>query len=118
MIAGLLLIGSLTLASCAPKYTAATAKPVSDLSCTEIQDELTKLAAIRADAESKKGVSKENVLWALFFWPGAVVNEMDNRDVIAKVDARTEELVKAQSAKQCTTTQTAAPATAPAATGK
>lgn len=97
----LLSVASLTLASCAPKYTAATAKPASELSCAEIKDEQAKLASIRADAESKKGVSKENVLWALFFWPGAVVNEMDNRDVIAKVDARDAELVKAASAKGC-----------------
>ncbi|MXV19116.1 hypothetical protein [Deinococcus xianganensis] len=99
----LLLLGvaSMTLASCAPKYTSATAKPVSELSCGEIKDEQARLAGIRAEAESKKGVSKENVLWALFFWPGAVVNEMDNRDVIAKVDARDAELTKAFSAKSC-----------------
>lgn len=95
------LMAALTLASCAPKYTQATARPVSDLSCAEIRDELGKLANIRAEAESKKGVSKENVLFALFFWPGIVVNEVDNRDVIAKVDARTADLVKAQSAKSC-----------------
>lgn len=99
--AGLLLLASLTLASCAPKYSAATQKPVADMSCTEIKDELVKLAKVREEANSKSGVSKENVLFVLFFWPGAVVNEMDNRDVIAKVEARTAELTKAQSAKGC-----------------
>lgn len=101
MMLPLTLIAALSLASCAPKYTQATAKPVTDLSCAEIKDELGKLAGIRAEAESKKGVSKENVLFALFFWPGIVVNEVDNRDVITKVDARTADLVKAQSAKSC-----------------
>ena len=100
--AAVLLAASFTLASCAPKYTNATAKPASSLSCAEIQDELGKLASIRADAESKKGFSKQNVLWAIFFWPGAVVNEMDNRDVLAKVDDRTKELVAAQTGKNCT----------------
>lgn len=95
---------ALAATSCAPKYTSATAKPIAELSCGEINDELRKLAGVRAEAESKKGVSKENVLFVLFFWPGAVVNEMDNRDVIAKVDARTEELIKAQSAKGCAVT--------------
>lgn len=95
------LIAALSLASCAPKYTQATARPVTDLNCAEIKDELGKLASIRAEAESKKGVSKENVLFALFFWPGIVFNEVDNRDVITKVDTRTAELVKAQSAKSC-----------------
>mgnify|MGYP006899162147 CR=1 FL=1 len=104
-IAAGLMIFALAATSCAPKYTNATAKPVSELSCAEITDEMGKLAAIRKDAESKKGFSKENVLFALFFWPGAVVNEMDNRDVLEKVDARTQELVKAQSAKGCPTTK-------------
>ena len=102
-----LMIFALAATSCAPKYTTSTAKPVAELSCGEIADELGKLAKVRTEAESKKGVSKENVLFVLFFWPGAVVNEMDNRDVIAKVDARSEELTKAQSAKSC-------PAPAPA----
>lgn len=101
MMLPLTLIAALSLASCAPKYTQATAKPVTDLNCAEIKDELGKLANIRAEAESKKGVSKENVLFALFFWPGIVVNEVDNRDVITKVDTRTADLVKAQSAKSC-----------------
>ncbi|MFC4638305.1 hypothetical protein [Deinococcus hohokamensis] len=111
MLAGMGVL-ALTLASCAPKYTNATAKPVSEMGCAEISSELSNLAKIRAEAEGKKGFSKENVLWALFFWPGMVVNEVDNREVIAKVDARSEELTKAQSAKGCT----AAPA--PATTGK
>ncbi|THF85254.1 hypothetical protein E7T09_17320 [Deinococcus sp. KSM4-11] len=100
---GLTLLASLTLASCAPKYSSAAQKPVADMSCTEIKDELAKLAKVREEATSKSGVSKENVLFVLFFWPGAVVNEMDNRDVITKVDARTADLTKAQSAKNCPT---------------
>ncbi|UQN04972.1 hypothetical protein [Deinococcus sp. QL22] len=98
---GLLALTSITLASCAPKYTAATAKPVSDMSCAEIKTEIGQLNSVRAEAEAKKGFSKENVLWAVFFLPGAVVNELDNREVIAKVDARSGELVKANSAKGC-----------------
>lgn len=101
LIAGLLILAPLTLASCAPKYTAATAKPISDMSCAEIKTEMAQLTSVRTEAESKKGFSKENVLWAVFFLPGAVVNEIDNREVIAKVDARSSELVKANSAKSC-----------------
>lgn len=67
MMLPLSLIAALSLASCAPKYTQATARPVTDLNYAEIKDELGKLASIRAEAESKKGMSKENVLFALFF---------------------------------------------------
>ncbi|WP_261664428.1 hypothetical protein [Deinococcus sp. Marseille-Q6407] len=97
------LISALALAitSCAPKYNAATEKPVSALGCTEIKTELTQLQRIRAEAESKSGLSKENVGLTLLFWPAAALNEIDNRDVIQKVDTRTAELVKANAAKSC-----------------
>lgn len=95
------LIAALSLASCAPKYTQVTARPVTDLNCAEIRDELGKLASIRAEAESKKSANRTFSLLTPFFWPGIVFNEVDNRDVITKVDTRTAELVKAQSAKSC-----------------
>lgn len=97
----LLVAAVLAFTSCAPKYNAATQKPVSDMSCAEMQTEYTKLQSIRGEAESKKGVSKENVAWAILFWPGAVVNELDNRDVIEKIDARTTVLVSGAHAKGC-----------------
>ena len=92
---------AVVLASCAPKYSAATQKPVSELSCAEMKDEFVKLQGIRQEAESKKGVSKENVAWAILFWPGAVVNEMDNRDVIEKVDTRLQALSTGARARGC-----------------
>ena len=97
----LMVVTALAATSCAPKYNASTQKPVATLSCTEIKTEFTQLQGIRAEAESKSGFSKENVGLTLLFWPGAVLNEMDNRDVIEKVDARTAELVKAGTAKGC-----------------
>lgn len=89
------------LASCAPKYSAAAQKPISEMSCAEMQAEYTKLQSVRAEAESKSGVSKENVAWAILFWPGAVFNEMDNRDVMTKVDTRMQALKSAAPARGC-----------------
>ncbi|MFC3859884.1 hypothetical protein ACFOPQ_03780 [Deinococcus antarcticus] len=66
-----------------------------------MKDEFVKLQGIRQEAESKKGVSKENVAWAILFWPGAVVNEMDNRDVIEKVDTRLQALSAGARARGC-----------------
>lgn len=96
-----ILSAMIILPSCAPKYSSATAKPTSTLSCKEMKREQMKLSRIREDASSKSGVSKENVAWALLFWPGVIVNEMDNRDVIEKVDRRSEDLTRAQVAKGC-----------------
>ncbi|WP_034385695.1 hypothetical protein [Deinococcus sp. YIM 77859] len=92
---------SLMLSACAPKYSTATLKPVSEMSCAEMQEDFSKALAVRAEAEKKKGFSKENVAWAIFFFPGAVVNELDNREVIDKADARIAELRKAAPAKGC-----------------
>lgn len=97
----LILSASVVFSSCAPKYSSATAKPVSTLSCKQMEREQMKLASIRDDASGKAGFSKENVMWALFFLPGMVVNEMDNRDVINKVDRRTEDLTDEQAKKGC-----------------
>lgn len=98
----LVTVAALAFTSCAPKYNASTQKPVAEMSCVEMKDEYAKLQSLRTEAESKKGVSKENVAFAILFWPGAVVNEMDNRDVIDKVDARTKVLLEGAKAKGCT----------------
>lgn len=98
LLASALMVG---LSACAPKYSPTTLKPVSEMSCAEMQADYTKALSVRAEAEDKKGLSKENVLWAIFFLPGAVVNELDNREVIEKADARIEELRKAAPVKGC-----------------
>lgn len=97
----LMAVVALAATSCAPKYNAAAQRPVSELNCTEIKTEFGQLQEIRSQAQSKSGLSKENVSLTLLFWPGAVLNELDNRDVIEKVDTRTAELVRASSAKGC-----------------
>ena len=94
-------VAALGLSACAPKYSPTTLKPVSDMSCAEMQDDYTKALTVRAQAEDKKGLSTENVLWTLFFFPGAVVNELDNREVIEKADGRIAELRKAAPLKGC-----------------
>ena len=97
------LVGAVALAltSCAPQYNAAAQKPVATLSCTDMKSEYKQLMNIRAEADSKSGLSKENIGLALLFWPAAAVNEIDNRDVKQKVDARTAEIVKASIARGC-----------------
>lgn len=87
--------------SCAPRYSAAEQRPVASLSCTELRDEYAKLLSIRREAESKSGLSGQNVAWAILFWPGAVVNEMDNREVMRKVDERAVEIASWSANKGC-----------------
>lgn len=57
----LMAVVALAATSCAPKYNAAAQRPVSELNCTEIKTEFGQLQEIRSQAQSKSGLSKENV---------------------------------------------------------
>jgi hypothetical protein len=99
-----LLLGvvALTLASCAPKYNPNAQKPDSDLSCTEIKAEITRAQSARDEAGKNRGLSGQNVAWAIFFLPGVVANEYTNDQVQKAADERTATLNKAYAAKSCT----------------
>lgn len=92
---------ALVATSCAPKYNAGAERPVSTMSCTEMSQEFKKLQGMRAEAQDKSGFSKENVALAVLFFPGAVINELDARDVTAKIDKRSAELNQAAAARRC-----------------
>jgi hypothetical protein len=100
------------LASCAPNYSPQGSKPDSDLSCQDIRDELAKGAQTRNEAQGNKGVSGQNVAYALFFFPGIIFNELNNSDVIRKIDERTVTLNRLYAGKGCVAPN-AAPAIAP-----
>lgn len=91
----------LAATSCAPKYNAGAERAVSTMSCTDMKKEYAQLQGIRGEAQKKSGFSKENVALGILFWPGAVINEMDARDVTAKIDTRSAELTKAAAARRC-----------------
>lgn len=118
----LLLAPTIFIASCAPAYNPQTATPDADLSCTEITQQLAKAATVRSEAQSNKGVSAQNIGWALFFWPGIFLNEANNNQIIQKIDDRVDTLNRLYATKGCKAAAPAstnsAPATDPAPPSK
>ena len=99
---GLLLSAvALTLASCAPRYNPNAQKPDADLSCTEIKTEIARAQSARDEAGKNRGLSGQNVAWAIFFLPGVVANEYTNDQVQKAADDRTATLNKVYAAKKC-----------------
>lgn len=92
---------ALSLASCAPRYNPNAQKPDSELSCVEIKDEITRAQSARAEAGKNRGLSGQNVAWAIFFLPGVLANEYTNDQVQKAADERTAKLNQLYAAKGC-----------------
>ncbi len=97
----LLLTTSMVLASCAPSYNPNSRKPDSDLSCSEIRSEITRANSARTEAGKNRGLSGQNVAWAILFLPGVVANEYSNDRVQRAADERIGNLNRLYSAKRC-----------------
>ncbi|AZI42849.1 hypothetical protein EHF33_08870 [Deinococcus psychrotolerans] len=98
----LLLTASLMLASCAPRYNPNSRKPDADLSCNEIRSEISRAELARTEAGNNRGLSGQNVAWAILFLPGVVANEYTNDKVQRAADERIGTLNRLYSAKRCT----------------
>ncbi|EYB68100.1 hypothetical protein DEIPH_ctg027orf0036 [Deinococcus phoenicis] len=100
----LLLTGTvaLSLASCAPRYNPNAQKPDSELSCLEIKDEIARAQKAREEAGKNRGLSGQNIAWAIFFIPGVLANEYTNDQVQKAADERTAKLNQVYAAKGCT----------------
>lgn len=97
----LLLAAVLTLASCAPRYNPYAPKPDAELSCPEIQSEIARAQSARAEAGRNRGLSGQNVAWAIFFLPGVLANEYTNDQVQQAADQRIATLNRLYAAKGC-----------------
>ncbi|WP_019584702.1 hypothetical protein [Deinococcus apachensis] len=92
------------LASCAPRYNPQGAKLDADLTCSEIRSEVARAQSARTEAQKQKGLSGQNVAWALFFLPGIIGNEYNNSQVIKVADERIATLNSLYTRKGCTDT--------------
>ncbi|GAA5533607.1 hypothetical protein [Deinococcus aluminii] len=95
-------IAALSLASCAPRYNPNAQKPDSELSCVEIKDEIARAQRAREEAGKNRGLSGQNIAWAIFFIPGVLANEYTNDQVQKAADERTAKLNQLYAAKGCT----------------
>lgn len=95
-------LSALGLASCAPRYNPNAQKPDSELSCVEIKDEIARAQNARNEAGKNRGLSGQNVAWAIFFLPGILANEYTNDQVQKAADERVAKLNQVYTAKGCT----------------
>lgn len=79
---------ALILAACAPSVQSYDPFVDSQLTCEELALEISKTRNLKAEAESNKGLSGQNVAWAIFFWPAIFANEANNSDAIRAADER------------------------------
>jgi hypothetical protein len=106
-----LLAPMIVIASCAPSYNPQGTRLDAELSCTEISQQIVKAQSVRTEAQGNKGVSGQNIAWALLFWPAIFLNENNNNQVIQKIDERVDNLNRLYTGKGCATTTVPVPAT-------
>ena len=94
-------VSALLLAACAPSYAPYSVKPDADLSCSDIRGELARARSASDEATRNRGLSAQNVAWAVFFLPGVVANEYTNDQVQRKASERIGALNRLYSAKRC-----------------
>ena len=94
-------LSALLLASCAPRYTAYSPKPDAELSCADIRSEITRAQSASNEASGNRGLSAQNVAWAIFFLPGVLANEYTNDQVQKKAAERIATLNRLYTAKGC-----------------
>ena len=92
---------ALSLASCAPRYNPNSQKPDADLSCSDVRSEIARAQSARNEASKNRGLSGQNVAWAIFFLPGVVANEYTNDQVQKAADERISTLNRLYTAKRC-----------------
>ncbi|WP_407569061.1 hypothetical protein [Deinococcus altitudinis] len=90
-----------TLASCAPTYAPYSVRPDADLSCSDIRSELARARSASSEAAGNRGLSAQNVAWAVFFLPGILANEYTNDQVQRKATERIGTLNRLYTAKRC-----------------
>lgn len=87
--------------SCAPAVQPYDPFVDSQLTCSELTFEITRTKELREEAQSNKGISAQNVAWAIFFWPGIFANEVSNAEAIRAADDRLRHLHRYYEEKNC-----------------
>ncbi len=99
----ILLVSVAMLSACAPAVQSYDPFADSNLTCDELSVEITKTRSLKAEAQSNKGFSAQNVAWAIIFWPAIFANEANNSDAIRVADERLGHLYNYYEAKNCKT---------------
>lgn len=86
----LTLVFSLALLACGCSHNKIVTAKTTDaqMSCAQIEREVSQVKDIRRDIDGKRGLSGRNVGMALLFWPGIIVNEMNGSEAAKLANER------------------------------
>ena len=73
------------------------------MSCAELETEATAMGGEIKSREGTSGLTGKNVVAAVIFWPGIIVNEVNSSRNVADARARSEHLTKLYYDKNCHT---------------
>ena len=98
----LMIVMGFTLGGCATSEKVQVSQMGdSQMSCTNLGDELNKLDKAQAEIDSKKGVTGTNVASALLFIPGLVYTYYDAGEATKAVGDRRSKLIEIYERKKC-----------------
>lgn len=98
------IIAAISLAGCATSEKIQVVQPGdSNLSCSEIKNEIAKLDKAQSDIDSKKGMTGTNVAAALFWLPGLAYTYYDAGEAQRLISDRKSALTTIFNNKKCTT---------------
>jgi len=102
IITAVALCAALTTGACTTTQKVNVMQPGDRaMTCTQMRAEFANLDAVKADADSDKGINGANVAAVLLFWPAAAGNYLNARDAESLVNQRRTHLMGIYNEKNC-----------------
>lgn len=93
---------SAMLFGCATPHVVQAVKTTdANLTCTQLELEMSESDRFRADAQKEKGMTGTNVAAVIFFWPAMIGTYSNANEAIAAADTRKANLMTFYSQKKC-----------------
>ena len=109
------LLALIALAGCASPTVVSRIKPTDNqLSCGQLQSELTEAQGYHDAAQKETGVTGGNVARFIFFWPAVIGTAMNASEAKEAANARINNISSLMNQKNCPANVTATPAVTPA----
>lgn len=105
------LLALMALAGCATPTVVSRVKPTDNqLSCAQLQNELTEAQNYHDAAQKETGVTGGNVARFIFFWPAIIGTSMNASEAKEAANARMNNISSLMNQKSCPANLTATPA--------
>ena len=93
---------SILLSGCAtPHVVKTTQMEDQNMTCNQLELEISEADRFRAEAQKEKGVTGTNVAAAILFWPGLIATHLNSNEAVAAADIRNRNLMNIYNQKNC-----------------